>query len=179
MDRLKTPLKIAGLLFLVLAVSFAIQLTLTNTVMIAYITPNLLIIVVSAAGFLIGKKFGIITGFIAGLMMDVVSMSLLGFHALVFMIVGYACGYFKRLFFMDKYWVRLIIIGLSDIFYGFCSYVFLFLLRGRLNLFYYLRRVILAEAIYTVILAVIFFPLVKRIMTILNTMITDYINSKR
>lgn len=179
MDRLNTPFKIIGLLFLVLALSFVLQLFLTNSITIAHITPNFLIIVVATSGFLIGKKMGIVTGFIAGLMMDVLSMNLLGLHALLFMLVGYFCGYFKRLFFVDRYWVSLIIIGLSNIFTGFCSYVFLFLLRGRLNLLYYLKRVILAEAIYTVVIAAFFFPLVRKVMLILDTMITDYMNSKR
>lgn len=179
MDRLKTPFKIAGLLFLILLLSFLLQLFLTNSITIAHITPNFMIIVVSASGFLIGKKFGIITGFVSGLMIDVLSMSLLGFHALVYMTVGYLCGYFKRLFFMDKYWVSLIIIGFGDVFSGFCNYVFLFLLRGRLNLGYYLKRVILAEAVYTVVLAIVLFFPVKKVMLFLDRRITEYINSKR
>lgn len=179
MDRLYTPLKITGVLFAILIVSFVFQLFFANSIKIAYITPNFLIIVVASIGFLIGKKFGVIAGFLSGLMMDVLSMHLLGFHALIFMIIGYFCGYFKRLLFMDKYWVSLMVIGISDIFSGFCSYVFLFLIRGRLNLFYYIRRVILAEAVYTVIIAAILFPLIRKAMLKLDTMITDYIDSKR
>lgn len=179
MDRLHTPFKIIGMFLLMITVSFMIQLVLANGIKIAYISPNFLLIVVSSAGFLVGKKFGLITGFFLGLMMDVLSMHLLGFNALMFIIIGYSCGHIKRLLFMDKYWMSLIVIGISDVFLGFCSYIFLFLLRGRLNLFYYLRRVILSEAVYTVIIAAVLFPLVKKYMLKVDNIITDYVEAKR
>lgn len=179
MDRLRTPLKITGMFFGMVIVSFMLQLMLANAIKIAYIAPNFLLIIVSASGFLVGKKFGLVTGFFLGLMMDVLSMHLLGFNALMFIIIGYSCGHIKRLLFMDKYWMSLVVIGISDVFLGFCSYIFLFLLRGRLNLFYYIRRVILSEAVYTVIIAAILFPLVKKYMLKIDNIITDYVEAKR
>ena len=69
-------------------------------------------------------------------------------------------------------------IGLADIFYGFCNFIFLFLLRGRTNLLYYLKRIILSEAVYTVVIATVLYPLLKLLLLRVEKLITDY-NSKR
>lgn len=179
MNELYTPLKLAFLMFLTLIASMILHLALSNGLRLANIAPNVLIITVSAAGFLLGKRVGMLTGLVAGLMMDVLSISLYGFNALVYMCIGYMCGNLKRLLFMDRFWVSLGIIGISDIVAGFCNYVFLFLLRGRMNLPYYAVRVVLAEGIYTVCIATFVFPLLKVWLLKLDNMITEYINSKR
>lgn len=163
---------------LILLFSIILQMSLSNFIRLAYISPNVLIILVSATGFLIGKKSGMIIGFFAGFFMDFLGSNLFGFSSIVYMIIGYISGNLKRLLFIDKYWISLLVIGTADCFYGFCSFVFLFLLRGRMNLIYYLKRIILSEAVYTVVLATLLFPLLKKALLRVDKLITDY-NAKR
>lgn len=179
MDRLYSALKIFLIFLVIFSLTFVLQLSASNFLKLAYVSPNIVIIMVACSGFLIGRKTGILMGFFAGLMMDVLSISLFGFNALIYMAVGYACGCFKRLLFMDKYWVSLLVIGASDLFSAFFSFVFLFLLRGRMNLIYYFQRIILAETVYTMIAAVALYPVYRIYMTKLYSMMLEYINSKR
>ena len=178
MNKFYVPLKIAVYMFLILLLSVILQMSLSNFIEIAYIAPNVLIIAVSASGFLIGKKSGILMGFFAGFFIDFLGSDLFGFSSIIFMMIGYISGNLKRLLFIDKYWISLIVIGLADIFYGFCNFIFLFLLRGRTNLLYYLKRIILSEAVYTVVIATILYPLLKLLLLRVEKLITDY-NSKR
>ena len=60
---------------------------------------------------------------------------------------------------MDDYTIPIILVSVSDFLYGFFYYLFLFLLRNRLNLFFYLRRIILPELIYTVVVSIILYKL--------------------
>ncbi len=178
MNKFYIPVKIAVCMFLILLLSVILQMSLSNFIEIAYISPNVLVIVVSASGFLIGKKSGILMGFFAGFFIDFLGSDLFGFSSIVFMMIGYISGNLKRLLFIDKYWISLIVIGISDIFYGFCNFIFLFLLRGRINLFYYLKRIILSEAVYTVVIATVLYPLFKSLLVKIEKLIIDY-NSKR
>ncbi len=178
MNKFYVPMKITVYMALILLFSVILQMSLSNFIRIAYISPNVLIILVSASGFLIGKKSGILIGFFAGFFIDFLGSDLFGFSSIIFMMIGYISGNLKRLLFIDRYWISLIVIGVSDVFYGFCNFIFLFLLRGRINLFYYLKRIILSEAIYTVVIATILYPLLKSLLVRIERLIIDY-DSKR
>ena len=52
----------------------------------------------------------------------------------------------------------------GDFVYGCLFYITKFLLRGRIDLFYYIRRIILPEMIYTILLTIICY----RIFLLLN-----------
>ena len=48
---------------------------------------------------------------------------------------------------------------MSDLLYGLCIYVFTFLLRSDFNFLYYLNRIIIPEAIYTIVITLGVYPL--------------------
>ena len=52
-----------------------------------------------------------------------------------------------------------LLIALSDIAYGMIIYIFQFLFRGRISLFFYLRRIIIPEVIYTALITLIVYRL--------------------
>ena len=66
-----------------------------------------------------------------------------GFTALLYVIIGYCCGFCYRIFYDDDVKMPVILIAVSDIGYGTAMYLFQFLLRGRVEFFFYLRRVII------------------------------------
>ncbi|MBQ7832036.1 MAG: rod shape-determining protein MreD, partial [Lachnospiraceae bacterium] len=55
-------------------------------------------------------------------------------------------------------------ITLSDLLYSMVVYVLLFLLRSRFDFGYYLLNIILLELVYTILVAVIVYPLLLLIM---------------
>ena len=64
--------------FLIIAVCYLLQSTVFQALSFASISPNLMIVVVSAFGFMRGKKEGLWIGFFTGLLLDVFTGSILG-----------------------------------------------------------------------------------------------------
>ena len=61
------------------------------------------------------------------------------------------------------------LVAAGDLIYGLAVYGFQFLMRGRIEIFFYLRRIIIPEAIYTVLITVILYKL----LFILNKKLTE------
>lgn len=148
--------------------SFILQSTVCRYAAFGSIGPNLLIIVTASFGFMLGKKAGIIAGFFVGLLVDVFNGGVLGFHALLYMYIGYFNGFFKRLFFKDDLKLQILLVTCSDFVYGIVYYILMFLLRGRFHLGYYMMHVIIPEVVYTVLLTIIIFACLTLIFRIFN-----------
>ena len=103
--------------FLMIAICFLIQSTLLNYIQLGSIKPNLLLILVSSLGFIRGKKSGMRVGLVCGLFADVFWGNLLGFYTLIFIVIGYINGMFRRLFYDEDIKLPLFLVGnLFDLF---------------------------------------------------------------
>lgn len=136
-------------------VCIILQSTVCQMISIASIKPNLLIILTVSFGLMRGRREGMMTGFFCGLLTDIFFESIIGFNAIIYLWVGYFSGYFYRIFYDDDIKTPLFLISVCDLAYGIVQYGFMFLLRGRIHFFYYLRRVIMPEVLYTLILTII------------------------
>ncbi len=132
-----------------------LQSTVCQMISIASIKPNLLIILIVSFGLMQGRRTGMVVGFLCGLLVDIFFESILGFNALIYLWVGYFSGYFYRIFYDDDIKTPLLLISVSDLAYGVIQYGFRFLLRGRVDFFFYLGKVILPEMFYTLILTIL------------------------
>lgn len=132
-----------------------LQCSVFQFIEIASIKPNLLLIVTVSFGLMRGRKSGLTTGFFCGLCCDLFFENILGFQALVYMWIGYLAGYFYRIFYDDDIKTPLLLISVADLLYGGCQYFFTFLIRGRINFFFYLGRIIIPEILYTIILTIV------------------------
>ncbi len=141
-------------------VCFILQCGVFSNLAFAGIIPNLMIIITSSFGFMRGEEEGLFIGFVCGLLCDVFFGSILGFYALVFMYIGYLNGKFSRIFYPEDIKLPLALIVVSDISYGVICYILMFLLRGRFNFPYYFTRVILPEALYTIVITMFLYPLI-------------------
>lgn len=142
---------------IIVIASFILQNTICRYISFGNIVPNLLLITVSSFGFIKGKKAGVLTGFFAGLLVDIFFSAILGFHALLYMYIGYFNGFFKRLFYKDELKLQILLVGCSDFVYGLIYYLLTFLLRGRFHFTYYLLNIIIPETVYTILLTIVFF----------------------
>lgn len=142
---------------IILIASFISQNTVCRYISFGNIVPNLLLITVSSFGFIKGKKAGVLTGFFAGILVDIFFSAILGFHALLYMYIGYFNGFFKRLFYKDELKLQILLVGCSDFVYGLIYYLLTFLLRGRFHFTYYLLNIIIPETVYTILLTIVFF----------------------
>lgn len=137
--------------------SFILQSTVCRYIAFGNVGPNLLIIVTASFGFMLGQKQGILAGFFVGLLVDIFNGGVLGFHALLYMYIGYFNGFFKRLFFKDDLKLQILLVACSDFIYGLVYYMLMFLLRGKFQLDFYLMNVIVPEVVYTVLLTIVLF----------------------
>ena len=144
-------------------VSFLLQSTVFKALSIGSISPNLLVVLTSSFGFMRGKKEGLWVGFFCGLLEDIFYGRLLGMHAVMYMYIGYVNGYFNRIFFEEDIKLPIFLISASELAYGLGTYVVMFLMRSRFAFFYYLRRIIFPELVYTIILTLVFYRIIYMI----------------
>lgn len=152
--------------FLVLA-CFLLQTSVGPWIAFGGILPNLLIILTASFGFMHGEVNGMLIGFFAGLLLDLFSAygggtgsgDMLGFYALLYLLCGYLNGKCHQMFYPEDIKFPLMMITLSDLAFNFICYGVMFFLRARLEFQYYLIHIILPEAVYTIIIAFVFYPL--------------------
>jgi rod shape-determining protein MreD len=125
--------------------------------------PNLLLILVVSSAYMRGRMTGLGIGFFTGLLVDIVYGELIGLYAFIYMILGYFIGFTNKIYSNDDYTLPIVFVAVSDFVFGFYNYIFDFLLRGRLNLLFYFRRIILPEMIYTVAISVLLYKLLHTI----------------
>lgn len=148
---------------LMIIVCFLLQSTLFQSLSLASISPNLLIILTSAYGFMKGKKEGMAVGFFCGLLEDIFFGRLLGMHALIYMYIGYANGYFNQIFYGEDIKLPMALISASELAYGLGTYLIMFLMRSRFDFYYYLKRIILPELLYTIIVTLFVYRIIYMI----------------
>lgn len=150
-------------------VCFVLQCSVFGNFAFAGIIPNLLIILTSSFGFMRGEREGLVIGFFCGLLSDVFFGDVLGFYALLLMYIGYVNGKFSRIFYPEDIKLPIALITVSDLSYGILCYIFLFLLRGKLNFPYYFVKVILPEGLYTIVVTMFLYPLILKVNSMLET----------
>lgn len=153
------------ILFATMLVCLLLQCSLLPAISIASITPNLMIVFTVSFGLMRGKRSGLLLGFVCGLLTDFMLPDLfVGLRAFVYMFIGYFSGYCYHIFYDEDIKMPVLLTAAGDFVYGCLFYITKFLLRGRIDLFYYIRRIILPEMIYTILLTIICY----RIFLLLN-----------
>lgn len=143
----------------VVLLCFLMQTTVFQHIALAGMVPNLILIVVVAYGYMRGRLEGMYVGFASGILIDLLYSDLIGMNAILYVMIGYVAGVCNEIYYRDEVSVPIIIIAISDFAFNFGYYVFQFLLRGRLDIFYYIWRTILPEVVYTVLIAVFLYQL--------------------
>lgn len=148
---------------IIIIVCYLLQSTLFQVLSFAGISPNLLIVVTSAFGFMRGQKEGTWIGLFCGLCMDIFSGNTLGFYTLLYMYVGFFNGYFRKLFYPEDIKLPMLLIGGSDLLYNLAVYFFLFLFRNKYQIWYYLKNIILPELVYTMLVTIVLYMILLKI----------------
>lgn len=165
---MKKFLTVAALIW----VFFLLQTSVCPWIAFGSIKPNLLVILIASIGFMEGSKAGMWTGFA----LWAFGRSVCGkrrqphfpercyrrparFLRAAVLYVGYLCGQANRLFYPEDIKLPLMMIAAADLCVNFVCYLIMFLMRARLDIGYYLLHIILPEAVYTIVVAFIFYPL--------------------
>ena len=153
----------------VILVCFILQSTVFQALSLGSIAPNLMLIVTVSFGFMRGKRSGLWIGFFCGLLKDIFYGNLLGFYALIYLCIGYFAGCCCKIFYNEEIRVPLFLMAAGDLISGGLVYFAQFLMRGRINFFYYLGRIIIPEMIYTVLVTIVLY----KILFILNNKLSE------
>ena len=149
--------------FFIILISFLLQSTLFVKLKFGAVSPNLMLVVTSSFGFMRGRKSGIAVGAISGLLVDIFWGQLLGFHTLLYTVIGYLNGSFERLFYDEDVKLPIVLISASEFLYGICIYVFVYMLQGYFAFGTYLFSIIIPELVYTILVTLILYQVILHI----------------
>lgn len=152
-----------AVIFSLVLCCFLLQSTVIKSFAMGSITPNILIIITSAIGFMRGKKEGMLTGFLAGLLIDIFYGNYMGVQAFIYMVIGYANGYFQRLFYDEGVKLPLILIVTSEFIYGIAMFIAMFMLRAKFNFGYYFINIIIPELVYTLVATLVIYRFIRKL----------------
>lgn len=139
---------------------YCLQTTLIKTISIASISPNIMILIPICMGYFKGSNEGIYAGFVTGLIYDLFYTSLFGFSMLAFTIIGYISGLFQKDYDQKRMFIPMIITTISSFSFDFLMYIGGFLLHNKLNMFFYIGRIIIPGTMYTLaMMAILFVPM--------------------
>ena len=151
---------VSAIMILILAL---LQMSVLPWIPAVFLRPNLLLIYVVSTGFMRGRRSGIWMGFAAGLVLDLFYGPGLGFHALLMMLTGYANGFLCKIFFDEDLKMPVILVSISEFFYGFCFFLYSVFSGGHYTFGKYLRLAIMPELVSSVIFTFILYKLFFRI----------------
>ena len=143
----------------IIIAAYLLQCTVFSSLELAGIKPNLLIIITASFGFMRGSREGMLVGFVSGLLADIQFGDMIGFYALIYLAAGFINGLFEQMYFDEDIKLPLFLIAGSDFIYGVVIYFLMFLLRSDFQFLYYLNRIIIPEAIYTIVITLAVYPL--------------------
>lgn len=151
-------------MILLTIVCFLLQTTVFQKIALADTVPNLILILIVAIGYMRGPVEGMLFGLFCGIIIDCQYSQVIGIYGFLYMLVGYLSGVCNKIYYRDEYTIPLILVAVCDIIFNFSYYIIGFLLRNRLNLFYYVRRIMLPELVYTVLVSILLYKLIHIII---------------
>lgn len=144
----------------IVVICYLLQCTVFSKLTLASIKPNLMLIVTASYGFMKGQKKGMFIGFLSGFLMDIQFGGIIGFYALVYMLLGYLNGLFQRMYFNEDIKLPLILIAVSEFIYGLVIYFLMYLMQGKFGFVYYMSNIIIPELIYTIVVTMGVYPII-------------------
>lgn len=160
---MKLKMKRVLITILFVLFGFVLQGTLFQRLALGSIKPNLLLVIVASIGFLRGAKEGMLTGFLAGMLIDVQFGGLLGFYAFFYMVTGYVNGLLGGTYYEEALRIPVAFIAASEFCYGVLIYLLMFMLRSEFDFPYYFSHIIIPELIYTILVALALYPMIRLI----------------
>ena len=144
---------------LVVILLFLLQTSVLPYFSVGKTVPNLLIMITCIYAILRGQRDGIYTGFACGVLLDAFYMNVVGIHALIYLYIGYLCGFAHSYYEEQDARMPLVVIVVGDLAALFLEYLLFYVLRGNFCFRFYMQKIVLPESLYTLVLSVLFFPL--------------------
>ena len=164
-------------LFVTLAemiICFLLQTSLFSFFRISGVVPNCLLILVIAVAYTRGQTQALITAFFSGILLDLCFSQTVGFCAILYMTVAFFAGYTHRFYDSRDYFIPGLLCLGGEFLYSFFYYILFFLLRGRLELNIYFVYTIFPRVLYTLVFAIVLYPILHGIHRLLLRLEGNY-----
>ena len=149
------------IIFILILAAFILQYTVIARIPVLGCAPNLLLLLTFMFGYARGKNAGMLVGFFAGLLVDIFFCSVIGFHALIYLIIGFVNGRWNKYFYSNVLYIPLVLLLCSDIFYCIAYFFFFYVLKGTFAFGYVLVHIMAPELLLTFIAGLILFKPLK------------------
>lgn len=145
---------IGGLLIVV----HILSTTVFQYLRIGGVSPNFMIMIIVAFALLRGSKEGALIGAFAGALYDIVFGMVFGATVITYSMIGYMCGKLNKNYYRENFIMPFACTLVSSLFSSLSS-IFLYLMRGRTNVAFFLTNRLIPELIYTVTLSLVVYQL--------------------
>ena len=147
-------------------VALVLQSTVLQQITFLGVTPQLALIVVVCLAYLEGERVGVVTGFAAGLLLDLQlpeQGSIVGITALVYVLLGYGVGAMRQYSLSESVWAPVLTVTVVSI-VSELSYAGLSIILGqRWVSLAYTAKVAGLVVLYNTLLTPFVFPIVRRV----------------
>lgn len=137
---------------------FILQTSLFSYIPFSSVVPNCLLVLVISVAYTKGRNKAIVTGFVCGLILDLMSSGTLGICSIIYMIIAYLAGFTNKIYDRNDYIIPGALILVGELLYGLLYYGTGFLLLGKLNLGSYMVNTIIPRIIYTLLSGFFVYP---------------------
>lgn len=145
---------------IVLFISAIFQAQIMGNIELFGVQPNLLIVLITCFALTCGKFDGAVAGLIAGLMQDLIMGTSVGGYTILGMYLGLAVGALNKRFVKDSIFVAIPFVFVATLAYESVLYFFALFFKGQTDILYFMKRIILPEAVYNAMVTIIIFPTV-------------------
>ena len=164
-------------IFILIIISFLLQSVLFSFHNVRGMAPNLMLILTMSFAVMRGRREGLLTGFFCGFLYDIYFGTLIGPHMFLFMIIGYLNGAFHKDYLMEDIMMPVFIISADEVIFDLIEYIFGFLLRNRVNVFFFIKTVFLPRLLMTLLATVIIYRVLVSINKYLKKKVADSENN--
>lgn len=126
--------------------------------------PNLIIIVVICIAMFEKDLAGALFGLAGGLLLDLTSLQLPGFNAIIFLIIGCAAGLIVSNLLKNTLSSALLLCGGAALIYNIIYWLIFYVFRGVDHALYYFARYMLIEVLYTLLLLIPIYLIMRRFL---------------
>ena len=148
-----------AIITMLLVIVHIFEMTFFKSIQIGGVTPDFMLIIIVSFALLRGSKEGMLIGTIAGLLYDVTFGMFIGQHTAAYILIGYVCGKFNKNFYRENFIMPFFCTLFSNLFMS-CSAMFIYVMRGKANLIFFLKALVIPEVIYTVTLSLVLYQLI-------------------
>ena len=152
--------------FLIIAVAVLLQSTVMSFIAIYDIIPDLVMVIVIFISLKTGSLKGEISGFAGGLLIDFLSLAPLGFHCIIYAVVGFITGLTEKNVSTESILTQFLFIMIGLVCKYLISSLIIVVFSVETTSFFLMGRHFFLELAYTILITPLIFAVANRIFSL-------------